>query len=140
MWLQPNSTRTVGLSYEPSSFCVRTWAGSPHLASSFWFFMLCRADKVGWTSLSSQLWCKLMKPFQESYKQFKDHFFWVAVGHTGRNLLFDDSREPLFPLYWSDQPAISVTVDQDHLKGYSVKDIAALKACSSRLATPAVGA
>ncbi|RDY06859.1 hypothetical protein CR513_09106, partial [Mucuna pruriens] len=39
-----------------------------------------------------------MKPFQESYKLFKDHFFRVAAGRIETNLLFDESREPFFPL------------------------------------------
>ncbi|RDX72711.1 hypothetical protein CR513_47760, partial [Mucuna pruriens] len=128
----------------------------PSLNIFFWFFSLRRADKVGWTLLSSQPKRKIMKPFQGSYKQFKNHFFRVAAGRTGKNLLLGDSREPLFPLYWSDQPAISVTVGQDHLesweeefitkldrlpklsysklifaKGYSIKDIAIMRARSS---------
>ncbi|RDX69906.1 hypothetical protein CR513_50916, partial [Mucuna pruriens] len=62
------------------------------------FFSLHREDKVGWTSLSSWPRRKLMKPFRESYKQFKDHFFRVATGRTKTNLHFDESGEPLFPI------------------------------------------
>ncbi|RDX58544.1 hypothetical protein CR513_62133, partial [Mucuna pruriens] len=105
-----------------------------------------------------------MKPFRESYKLFKDHFFRVAAGPTGTSILFSESGVALFPLYWSDQPAISVTADRDHLedweeefiedlnqlptlsysrlisdKGYSIKDIAAMKTHSSRSTTSAMG-
>ncbi|RDY01910.1 hypothetical protein CR513_14693, partial [Mucuna pruriens] len=105
-----------------------------------------------------------MKPFRESYKFFKDHFFRVLDGRIRSSLLFGESRDPLFPLYWSDQPTFSVTVDRDNLedceeefiedlnqlptlsyskfitdKGYFIKDFVVLKMCSSRSTTPAVG-
>ncbi|RDX87300.1 Protein CLEC16A, partial [Mucuna pruriens] len=83
----------------------------PSLSILFWFFSLRRVDKP-------TLARKLMKPFRESYKQFKDHFFWVVAERVGTNLLFGEFGEPLFLLYWSDQPAILVTIDRDHLEGW----------------------
>ncbi|RDX65677.1 hypothetical protein CR513_55644, partial [Mucuna pruriens] len=50
-----------------------------------------------------------MKPFRESYKQFKENFFRVAKGSIMPSMLFDRSDESFLPLYWSDQPTISVT-------------------------------
>ncbi|RDX81364.1 hypothetical protein CR513_37974, partial [Mucuna pruriens] len=69
--LQLSYTRTVGPLFEPLNFYVRTCGGSPPSS----IFPLHRADKVGWTFLSNRPRWKLMKPFQESYKQFKNHFF-----------------------------------------------------------------
>ncbi|RDX87841.1 hypothetical protein CR513_30639, partial [Mucuna pruriens] len=55
---------------------------------------------------------------QVALRALNDHFFRVAAKSAGRNLLFGDFGEPLFPLYWSNQPAILVTVDQDHLESW----------------------
>ncbi|RDX77399.1 hypothetical protein CR513_42491, partial [Mucuna pruriens] len=84
------------------------WA--PSLGVFFWFFSLRKAKKVGWTSLSGRPNCKLFKPFLESYKAFKSRFFKVTRGDAGPNLLRDNSGKPFFPLHWTPQLAVSVTV------------------------------
>ncbi|RDX99007.1 hypothetical protein CR513_18007, partial [Mucuna pruriens] len=56
----------------------------PYLGVFFWFFSPCRTEKVGWTSLSSHHGRQLMKPFCESYKQFKENFFGSRKGRLGR--------------------------------------------------------
>ncbi|RDX58495.1 hypothetical protein CR513_62187, partial [Mucuna pruriens] len=66
-------------------------------------------DKVGWNFLSSRPKRKLMKPYCENYKRFKDHLFRVPVEQKGPNLLL----------------------------GYSIKDITSLKT-HSRFTSPAV--
>ncbi|RDY11280.1 hypothetical protein CR513_04078, partial [Mucuna pruriens] len=71
----------------------------PLLNVFFRFFSLHRAEKVDKTSLSSRPRHKLMKPFRESYKFFKDHFIRVAAGCTEPSLLFNEFEDPLFPLY-----------------------------------------
>ncbi|RDX92244.1 hypothetical protein CR513_25652, partial [Mucuna pruriens] len=53
---------------------------APSLGVFFWFFSLCRAEKVDWTSLTSRSRRKLLKPFHKSYNFFKDHFFHVTLG------------------------------------------------------------
>ncbi|RDX70825.1 hypothetical protein CR513_49891, partial [Mucuna pruriens] len=87
-----------------------------------------------------------------------------TAGRTRLSVLFDDVGDSLFPMYWTDQPAISVSVDWDELQdwedkfveergrisslscsnlisnkgGYSIKDIVAMRECSSRFTTPSV--
>ncbi|RDX74754.1 hypothetical protein CR513_45454, partial [Mucuna pruriens] len=82
----------------------------PSLGVFFWFFSLRKVTKVGWTSLSSRPWRKLLKPFLESFKVFKDKYFKVGRGATGPNVLADKSGSPFFPLYWTSQPAVSVMI------------------------------
>ncbi|RDX79749.1 hypothetical protein CR513_39791, partial [Mucuna pruriens] len=48
---------------------------SPSLNVFFWFFGVQGLEKVGWLSLNSQPHHPVLKPFSESYKFFKDHFF-----------------------------------------------------------------
>ncbi|RDX77743.1 hypothetical protein CR513_42080, partial [Mucuna pruriens] len=55
---------------------------APSLGVFFWFFSLRQLEKEGWSSLSSQPRRKLLKPFHESYKFFKDRFFHVCPGYT----------------------------------------------------------
>ncbi|RDY09219.1 hypothetical protein CR513_06444, partial [Mucuna pruriens] len=121
----------------------------PSLNVFFWFFSLHRAEKVDWTSLSSHPRRKLTKPFCESYKFFKDHFFRMAPDNTKRSLLFDEFGNPLFPLYWTNQPAVSEEEFVEELiclstlscsalitnKGYTAKELMSLKKKTSRSPT-----
>ncbi|RDX71249.1 hypothetical protein CR513_49432, partial [Mucuna pruriens] len=74
----------------------------------FWFFTVRKADK------SSRH--KLFKPFLESYKSFKTRFFSVVPSDSGPNLLLDHTGRPFFPLSWTHQPAVSVTVRRKDLE------------------------
>ncbi|RDY08999.1 hypothetical protein CR513_06709, partial [Mucuna pruriens] len=58
-----------------------------------------KAPKVGWMSLSSRPNRKLLKPFLESFKIFKDKFFKICLGKSGLSLMVDSLRAPLFPFY-----------------------------------------
>ncbi|RDX79984.1 hypothetical protein CR513_39529, partial [Mucuna pruriens] len=83
---------------------------APSLSVFFWFFSLRKVTKVGWTSLSSRSRRKLLQPFLESFKVFKDRYFKVGRGAVDPNLLADNSGDPFFPLYWTPQQVVSVTV------------------------------
>ncbi|RDY08360.1 hypothetical protein CR513_07418, partial [Mucuna pruriens] len=69
--------------------------------------------KVGWTSLSSRPKRKLLKPFLESFKVFKDRFFKVSRGAGGPDIL-------------TPQPAVSVTVSVNHLEEWEKEFVAEL--------------
>ncbi|RDX91360.1 hypothetical protein CR513_26670, partial [Mucuna pruriens] len=81
---------------------------APSLGVFFWFFSIRRAKKVGWTSLSNRP--KL------SYKLFKNRFFRVTLGDVGPNLLVHNAGKPFFPLYWTQQPIVSISVGKDNLE------------------------
>ncbi|RDX69357.1 hypothetical protein CR513_51542, partial [Mucuna pruriens] len=83
--------------------------------------MLGKADKVGWTSLCSRPKRKLFQPFLASYKKFKSRFFKVTPGDSGPNLLVDRAGRPFFPLTWTHQPAISITVNFKNLEDWEDK-------------------
>ncbi|RDX70517.1 hypothetical protein CR513_50230, partial [Mucuna pruriens] len=89
---------------------------APSLSVFFWFFSLHKTTKVGWTSLSSRPKHKLLKPFLESFKVFKNCYFKVGRGATGPNLLADNSGEPFFHLYWTPQLAVYVLVARKDLE------------------------
>ncbi|RDX83896.1 hypothetical protein CR513_35137, partial [Mucuna pruriens] len=83
-------------------------------------------EKVGWTSLSSRPWQKLMMLFCERYKQFKEHFFPVAAGCTGPNDWENEFIEELGRI-----SPLSCSKLISNKGGYSVKDIVAMRARSS---------
>ncbi|RDX72394.1 hypothetical protein CR513_48130, partial [Mucuna pruriens] len=89
---------------------------APSLGVFFWFFRVKKTPKVGWMSLSSRPNRKLLKPFLESFKIFKNKFFKVCPGKFGPSLMFDSSGVPLFPFYWTSQPAVSITVVRKDLE------------------------
>ncbi|RDX61947.1 hypothetical protein CR513_59775, partial [Mucuna pruriens] len=100
---------------------------APSLSEFFWFFSLHRSEKVGWSSLSSQLRRKLLKPFYESYKFFKDQFFRVTLREIVPNLLLDSSSELFFPLHWTCQSVVSVTVKKEDLKEWELEFVEELQ-------------
>ncbi|RDY04812.1 hypothetical protein CR513_11427, partial [Mucuna pruriens] len=91
---------------------------APTLGVFFWFYTVKKAEKVGWTSLCSRPKRKLFQPFLPSYKKFKARFFKVTPGDTGPNLLVDRSGRPFFPLSWTHQPAVSISVNLVDLEGW----------------------
>ncbi|RDX69400.1 hypothetical protein CR513_51487, partial [Mucuna pruriens] len=91
---------------------------APTLGVFFWFYTVKKAEKVGWTSLCSRPKRKLFQPFLASYKKFKARFFKVTPGDTGPNLLVDRSGRPFFPLSWTHQPAVSISVNLADLESW----------------------
>ncbi|RDX71496.1 hypothetical protein CR513_49149, partial [Mucuna pruriens] len=91
---------------------------APSLGVFFLFYTVKKAEKVGWTSLCSRPKRKLFQPFLASYKKFKTQFFKVTPGDVGPNLLADRAGRPFFPLYWTHQPAVSITVNLDDLDSW----------------------
>ncbi|RDX83386.1 hypothetical protein CR513_35694, partial [Mucuna pruriens] len=90
---------------------------APTLGVFFWFYTVKKADKVGWTSLCSRPKRKLFKPFLASYKKFKSHFFKVTPSNSSPNLLVDRAGRPFFPLTWTHQPVVSISI---HLKDLEI--------------------
>ncbi|RDX72316.1 hypothetical protein CR513_48221, partial [Mucuna pruriens] len=91
---------------------------APSLGVFFWFYTVKKTEKVGWMSLCSRPKRKLFIPFLQSYKKFKTQFFKVTPGDVGPNLLMDREGRPFFPLQWTHQPAVSITVNLDDLEGW----------------------
>ncbi|RDX99701.1 hypothetical protein CR513_17218, partial [Mucuna pruriens] len=100
---------------------------APSLGVFFWFFRVKKTPKVGWMSLSSRPNQKLLKPFLESFKIFKDKFFKICPGKSGLSLMFDSSGAPLFPFYWTSQPAVSITVVRKDMEKWEDEFISKLE-------------
>ncbi|RDX69005.1 hypothetical protein CR513_51944, partial [Mucuna pruriens] len=100
---------------------------APTLGVFFWFFTPRKTDRVGWTSLSNRAKRKLLRPFLESYKTFKDRFFRVAPSDPNSRLLTDRNGRSYFPLQWTRQPAVSIAVDTKKLESWERSFIAELE-------------
>ncbi|RDX78358.1 hypothetical protein CR513_41375, partial [Mucuna pruriens] len=93
----------------------------------FWFFAPRKTDRVGWTSLSNRPKRKLLRPFLESYKAFKDRFFRVSPSDPNSRLFTDCDGRQYFPLQWTLQPAVSIFVDVKILESWERAFILELK-------------
>ncbi|RDX85667.1 hypothetical protein CR513_33109, partial [Mucuna pruriens] len=100
---------------------------APSLGVFFWFFRVKKTAKVGWMSLSSRPNRKLLKPFLERFKIFKDKFFKICPGKSRPSFMFDPSGAPLFPFYWTSQPTVSITVVRKDLEEWEDKFISKLE-------------
>ncbi|RDX97284.1 hypothetical protein CR513_19970, partial [Mucuna pruriens] len=107
------------LNVAPTQLHPNSWAFAPSLGVFFWFFSLRKVVKVGWKSLSSHPRRKLLKPFLESFK--------VDQGNTGPNILADQSGNPYFPLYWTPQPVVFVTLVRKDLEKWEDEFITELE-------------
>ncbi|RDX66367.1 hypothetical protein CR513_54871, partial [Mucuna pruriens] len=100
---------------------------APSLGVFFWFFRVKKTPKVGWMSLSNRPNRKLLKPFLESFKIFKDKFFKICPGKSGPSLMVDSLGAPLFPFYWTSQPAVSIIVVRKDLEKWEDEFISKLE-------------
>ncbi|KOM49913.1 hypothetical protein LR48_Vigan08g074000 [Vigna angularis] len=58
----------------------------------------------GWVSFSLVQHHTLLKPYSESFKNFKKQYFKVIMRDAGRFEFHDEAGLPLFPFYWTRDP------------------------------------
>ncbi|KOM48410.1 hypothetical protein LR48_Vigan07g211400 [Vigna angularis] len=46
----------------------------------------------------------LFRPFSDSFKNFKHHYFKIIIDKAGRHEFYDGEGKPLFPFYWTRDP------------------------------------
>ncbi|RDY13061.1 hypothetical protein CR513_02070, partial [Mucuna pruriens] len=66
----------------------------------------------------------------------KNRFFQVAPSDVGPNLLMDSFGELFFPLYWTPQPAVLVSIDRDDLEEWEVEFVEELGDMSTLSSEP----
>ncbi|RDX87039.1 hypothetical protein CR513_31532, partial [Mucuna pruriens] len=110
--LHPNSWAFV----RAFELLCEDWDRVPSLGVFLWFFSVKKFSKVGWLSLRGRPRRKLLKSFLE-----------ISQGKSGPNILADQSGTPYFPLYWTSQPAVSVTIVRKDLEKWEDEFIAKLE-------------
>ncbi|KOM55465.1 hypothetical protein LR48_Vigan10g135700 [Vigna angularis] len=58
----------------------------------------------GWVSFTSVRERTLFRPFSDSFKNFKHHYFKVIIDAAGRHEFHNGEGNPLFPFYWTREP------------------------------------
>ncbi|RDY01755.1 hypothetical protein CR513_14882, partial [Mucuna pruriens] len=101
--------------------------GAPLLAHCRKETNLSMIEKVGWSSISNQLGCRLMLPFCKSYKFFKDHFFCIHCRDVGPNILVDSIGQPRFPFYWTKCLVVTIKVERAYLEEWEDEFISDLR-------------
>ncbi|KEH33674.1 hypothetical protein MtrunA17_Chr3g0095691 [Medicago truncatula] len=76
-------------------------------AYAFFSFFLAKISNNSWVYMSNFSGRPLVRPYHASLKgihSFKEKFFRVRPGPNFPRLFHDESGDPLFPLYWTENP------------------------------------
>ncbi|KOM29693.1 hypothetical protein LR48_Vigan746s000600 [Vigna angularis] len=77
---------------------------TPTIPVFFYYFAVRPSSSGGWVSFRSVRDRTLFRPFSESFKNFKQHYFKIIVDKAGLREFSDGERRPLFPFYWTRDP------------------------------------
>ena len=81
--------------------------GFPPSAYAFFSFFLAKKSNNSWVYMSNFSGRSLVRPYHSSWKgihSFKGKFFRVRPGPNYPRLFHDESGDPLFPFYWTENP------------------------------------
>ncbi|KOM37445.1 hypothetical protein LR48_Vigan03g082700 [Vigna angularis] len=74
---------------------------TPTIPVFFHYFEVRQPPKGGWVSLTSVRDRTLFRPYSDSFKNFKHHYFKIIIDASGRHEFHDFAGNPLFPFYWT---------------------------------------
>ncbi|KOM37306.1 hypothetical protein LR48_Vigan03g068700 [Vigna angularis] len=77
---------------------------TPTIPVFFHYFEVRPPTSGGWVSFTSVRERTLFRPFSDSFKNFKHHYFKVIIDAAGRHEFHDGEGNPLFPFYWTREP------------------------------------
>lgn len=77
----------------------------PSVSVFFHYYYVWPLAKCGWVSLTSVQDCCFFKPYSESFKDFKTKYFKIIMKEGGCSQFRDAADKPLFPYYWTENPA-----------------------------------
>ncbi|KOM26401.1 hypothetical protein LR48_Vigan267s000200 [Vigna angularis] len=70
----------------------------------FYYFEVRPSPTGSWVSFTSVRDRTLFRPFSDSFKNFKHHYFKIIIDKAGRHEFYDGEGKPLFPFYWTRDP------------------------------------
>ncbi|KOM29680.1 hypothetical protein LR48_Vigan743s001300 [Vigna angularis] len=74
---------------------------TPTILVFFHYFEVRPPPQGGWVSLTSVRNRTLFRPYSDSFKNFKHHYFNIIIDASGRREFHDTAGNPLFPFYWT---------------------------------------
>ncbi|KOM38158.1 hypothetical protein LR48_Vigan03g154000 [Vigna angularis] len=77
---------------------------TPTVPVFFYYFAVRPSSSGGWVSFRSVRDRTLFRPFSDSFKNFKQHYFKIIVDKAGLREFSDGEGRPLFPFYWTRDP------------------------------------
>ncbi|KOM30532.1 hypothetical protein LR48_Vigan01g008600 [Vigna angularis] len=77
---------------------------TPTIPVFFYYFEVRPSRSGGWVSFTSVRGRTLFRPFSDSFKNFKQHYFKIIVDKAGLHEFSDGEGRPLFPFYWTRDP------------------------------------
>ncbi|KAG2389826.1 uncharacterized protein HKW66_Vig0178990 [Vigna angularis] len=98
--LHPNSWATVQAFL---AMCLAVGV-TPTIPVFFYYFEVRPSPSGGWVSFTSVRDRTLFRPFSDSFKNFKQHYFKIIIDKAGLHEFSDGEGRPLFPFYWTRDP------------------------------------
>ncbi|KAG2399404.1 hypothetical protein LR48_Vigan04g136600 [Vigna angularis] len=77
---------------------------TPTIPVFFYYFEVRPSRSGGWVSFTSVRGRTLFRPFSDSFKNFKQHYFKIIVDKAGLHEFSDGEGRSLFPFYWIRDP------------------------------------
>ncbi|KOM38407.1 hypothetical protein LR48_Vigan03g178900 [Vigna angularis] len=77
---------------------------TPTIPVFFHYFEVRPPPRGGWVSFTSVRERVLFRPFSDSFKNFKHHYFKIIIDTARRHEFHDGEGRPLFPFYWTREP------------------------------------
>ncbi|KOM56178.1 hypothetical protein LR48_Vigan10g207000 [Vigna angularis] len=77
---------------------------TPTIPVFFYYFEVRPSRSGGWVSFTSVRGRTLFRPFSDSFKNFKQHYFKIIVDKAGVREFSDSEGRLLFPFYWTRDP------------------------------------
>ncbi|KOM55497.1 hypothetical protein LR48_Vigan10g138900 [Vigna angularis] len=77
---------------------------TPFVAIFLHYFNVQPLTRRRWVSLSTVHRRTLLKPYSESFKNFKTRYFKVIIRDAGQSEFHDEAGLPWFPFYWTRDP------------------------------------
>ncbi|KAG2407532.1 uncharacterized protein HKW66_Vig0023540 [Vigna angularis] len=77
---------------------------TPTIPVFFYYFEVRPSPSGGWVSFTSVRDKTLFRPFSDSFKNFKQHYFKMIINKAGLHEFSDGEGRPLFPFYWTRDP------------------------------------
>ncbi|KAG2403618.1 uncharacterized protein HKW66_Vig0189050 [Vigna angularis] len=103
---------------------------TPTIPVFFYYFAVRPSPSGGWVSFRSVRDRTLFRPFSDSFKNFKQHYFKIIVDKAGLHEFSDGAGRPLFPFYWTRDPR---RIRANSIGDLTARDLEALNALVLRI-------
>jgi len=107
--------------------------GGSSASIGLYFYVTQPKDPISWLSLVGRPKSCLLDGYIQSFKRFKERFFWVGMTSTVRCLYFHGANHKKFPFHWTSSPLKLTEMSKDLLSSKSRKIMDVLERLPSKV-------